>query len=220
MKTLIPRSLFPLIALGMISQAATSCKEAPGAERVATARAHVQADLGAFFGDPVFIRIVKESYLLELWVQHQGCWQVLKTYPIAAMSGTLGPKEKEGDEQAPEGIYDVVPERMNPNSRFHLAFNIGYPNQYDRSRGRTGSFIMVHGSDVSIGCFAMTDEGIEEIYTMVNEAFLRGQKRVKVHIYPFEMTAARMEKEKEHPHIDFWRTLQPHWQRTHDTHMP
>ncbi len=213
------RYLFPLMAMGMLSQAVTSCK-AGAAERVATAKANSQASLGTFFGDPVFIRIVKESRVLELWVQHKGKWQVLKTYPIAGMSGELGPKQEEGDKQAPEGIYDVVPERMNPNSRYHLSFNIGYPNKQDRALGRTGSFIMVHGSDVSIGCFAMTDEGIEEIYTMVNEAFLKGQKRVEVHVYPFEMTPARMEKEMNSPHIEFWRTLQPRWQHTRDTQTP
>ncbi len=213
------RILLPLMALGLLSQTVSSCK-ANGAERVATARENVREELGAFFGAPVFIRIVKESWLLELWVQHEGRWQILKTYPIAGMSGTLGPKQKEGDEQAPEGFYDVVPGRMNPNSRYHLAFNIGYPNAYDRALGRTGSFIMVHGSDVSIGCFAMTDEGIEEIYTMVNEAFLNGQKRVEVHIYPFEMTAARIEKETNNPHLTFWRTLQPRWQHTHEHHEP
>ncbi len=218
MRHLEPLALL-LLTLGMLSQTATPCM-ADGAERVATARANVQGGLGAFFGAPVFIRIVKESWLLELWVQHSGTWQVLKTYPIAGMSGTLGPKQQEGDEQAPEGFYDVVPSRMHPNSNYHLAFNIGYPNDYDRSLGRTGSFIMVHGSDASLGCFAMTDEGIEEIYTMVNEAFLKGQKRVEVHIYPFEMTPARMEKEKESPHIGFWRTLQPRWQHTHNRRQP
>ncbi len=176
--------------------------------------------LGAFYGKPVFIRIIKESRLLELWIQHQGSWQVLKTYPIAGMSGTLGPKQQEGDKQAPEGFYDVTPERMNPKSRFHLAMNIGYPNAYDLSLGRTGSFIMVHGGRSSVGCFAMTDEGMEEIYTMVNEALRHGQKRVEVHIYPFEMTAARMEQEKNNPHLPFWRTLSPHWQHTHKHHSP
>ncbi len=214
------RLLMLLMALGMVSQTLTSCKSPDGAQRVAAARANVEAELGAFFGAPVFLRIIKESRLLELWVQHGGSWHILKSYPITGMSGTLGPKQKEGDKQAPEGIYDVVPDRMNPQSRFHLAMNIGYPNEYDRSLGRTGSFIMIHGSDASVGCFAMTDPGIEEIYTMVNEAFRRGQKRVEVHIYPFEMTAARMEKEKDNPHHPFWRTLQPHWQHTHDKHEP
>ncbi len=207
------------MALGLLA-AQSSCTPPSAAERVAAARANTEPAWGAFFGDPVFIRVVKESRLLELWVQHKGTWQVLRTYPIAGMSGTLGPKQAEGDKQTPEGFYDVEPDRMNPNSRFHLAMNIGYPNASDRKVGRTGSFIMVHGGSASVGCLAMTDDGIEEIYTMVNEAFRAGQSRVEVHIYPFEMTSARMEKEKDNPHHDFWRTLQPRWQHTHDTHEP
>ncbi len=208
------------MALGALSQLAVSCSNPGGVERIACAREHARPTLGSHFGEPVFIRIIKEARLLELWVQRGGSWQVLKTYPIAAMSGTLGPKQAEGDKQAPEGFYDVVPERMNPKSRYHLSFNIGYPNEHDRSLGRTGSFIMVHGGEESIGCFAMTDEGIEEIYTLVNEAFRAGQKRVEVHIYPFEMTAARMEREQESPHLDFWRSQQERWQHTHDHHEP
>ncbi len=195
----------------------------PSAEaeaRLVSARRHCEAQLGDAFGCPVFIRIIKEERLLELWIQRQGSWALLKSYPIAGMSGTLGPKCREGDRQAPEGFYDVLPERMKPESKYHLAFNIGYPNAYDRSLGRTGSFIMVHGSDSSAGCFAMTDAGIEEIYTLVHEAFLAGQKRVEVHIYPFAMTAARMEQEQNSPHIDFWRSLLPRWQLMQEHHAP
>lgn len=78
-----------------------------------------------------------------------------KRYPIAAWS--TGLKMKEGDRQTPEGFYEVEPSGLNPRSNYHLSFNIGYPNAYDRSLNRTGSFIMVHGRDVSIGCLAMTD---------------------------------------------------------------
>ncbi len=214
------RLILLLLVLGMLSQATTSCKATSGIARVANARANTEAELGRFFGAPVFIRIVKESRLLELWVQHQSTWQVLKTYRIAGMSGTLGPKQKEGDKQAPEGFYDVVAQRLNPQSRFHLAMNIGYPNAHDRELGRTGSFIMVHGGTDSVGCFAMTDPAIEEIYTMVNEAFRAEQQRVEVHIYPFEMTVERMEQERQNPHHPFWCTLQPRWQHTHDHHQP
>ncbi len=79
---------------------------------------------------------------------------------------------------------------------------------------------MVHGGDCSIGCFAMTDPVIEEIYTMVNEYFRAGGTRVPVQIYPFEMTAERMKKEKASPHHAFWLYLQPGWQHTHDHNEP
>lgn len=189
-------------------------------KRVTTARENTKKEFGAFFGKPVFIRIVKEKRLLELWVQNRGEWQILHTFPIAAMSGSLGPKTEEGDMQAPEGFYDAVPERMNPHSNYHLSFNIGYPNKRDLELERTGSLIMIHGSDVSIGCFAITDEGIEKLYTMVNEAFRGGQKRVPVQIYPFEMTPERMKTERNSPHFEFWQELQQGWKHTHDKKEP
>ncbi len=191
-----------------------------GQDRVAVARKNTEKEFGEFFGKPVFIRIVKESLLLELWVQHKGKWQKLRKFPIAGMSGELGPKTAEGDGQAPEGFYDVVPGRMNPRSNYHLSFNIGYPNKRDRELGRTGSLIMVHGSNVSIGCFAITDEGIEKVYTMINEAFRGGQKRVLVQIYPFEMTPERMQKERNSPHFTFWQELQHGWTHTHEKQEP
>lgn len=134
---------------------------------------------GARVGSPVFLRAVKEDSVLELWVKpdKSECYMLAKRYPIAAWSGKLGPKEKEGDRQTPEGFYEVEPSGLNPRSNYHLSFNIGYPNAYDRSLNRTGSFIMVHGRDVSIGCLAMTDSGIEEIYTMVEQALVHGQKK-------------------------------------------
>ena len=190
-------------------------------DRVENARQRVQAGLGEHFGKPVFIRIIKEDAAFELWVQERnGIWHILKTYSIAGMSGGIGPKTAEGDKQAPEGFYRVYPRSMNPRSKFHLAFNIGYPNRYDRELGRTGSFIMVHGSIWSVGCFAMTDAGIDEIYTLVNEAFKAGAENVPVQIYPFRMTAERMKKEKGNTHYAFWQHLHPGWQHTETRQEP
>lgn len=189
--------------------------------RVIQARQNVQPELELNFGKPVFIRIIKEERLLELWLQEQhGNWNIFKTYPVAAMSGEPGPKTAEGDEQAPEGFYRVVPGNMNPRSKFHLSFNIGYPNKYDRSLGRTGSFILIHGGDESIGCFAMTDPVIEEIYTLVNEAFKAGAISVPVQVYPFRMTPERMQQESEHEHLAFWQHLQPGWEYTETLKAP
>lgn len=199
------------------------CSEATSTEcqdRVTLARKNTEKEFGEFFGKPVFIRIIKETRALELWVHHDGKWQVLHKFTIAGMSGELGPKTAEGDLQAPEGFYDVVPGRMNPRSNYHLSFNIGYPNKRDLELGRNGSLIMVHGSDVSIGCFAITDEGIEKVYTMINEAFRGGQKRVLVQIYPFEMTPDRMQEERNSPHFEFWQELQIGWNHTHDKQEP
>ena len=161
------------------------------------------------FGDPVFIRAFKEERILELFVENRASkrFELFRSYPVAAASGTLGPKLAEGDAQVPEGFYRVPPSAMNPNSRFHLAFNIGYPNTLDRSLDRTGSAIMIHGDRVSAGCLAMTNEGIEEIYTLCAAAHANGQDAFAVHIFPFRPTPERMaleQKNKWHPH---WENL-------------
>jgi len=164
-------------------------------------------DLNATMGDPVYIRIFKEASLLEVWIRSGGQYELLKNYFICAYSGALGPKEKEGDKQAPEGFYKVRKEYLNPNSKFHLSFNLGYPNAYDKAHQRTGSFLMVHGNCVSIGCYAMTDEKIEEIYALVEKALKKGQKFVPVHIYPFKMTKENMADHSESKWYDFWTNL-------------
>ncbi|MEA3434469.1 MAG: L,D-transpeptidase family protein, partial [Campylobacterota bacterium] len=138
-------------------------------------------ELSAKVGDPVFIRIFKEESLLEVWIRTGTEYQHLKDYAICAYSGYLGPKLKEGDRQSPEGFYKVKKHQLNPNSKFHLSFNLGYPNKYDRTHERTGSFLMVHGNCVSDGCYAMTDDKIEEIYMLVESALQKGQKYVQVH---------------------------------------
>ena len=95
----------------------------------------------------------------------------------------------QGDRQAPEGFYTVTKAQMNPNSSLYLAFNLGYPNLYDRANRRTGDFLMVHGKCRSAGCYAMTDGLIEEIYALAREAFIGGQETIQVHALPFRMTA-------------------------------
>ncbi len=128
-------------------------------------------------------------------------------YPICTWSGALGPKLVEGDRQTPEGFYSVEKSGLNPNSQYYRSFNIGYPNARDQALGRTGSLIMVHGGCVSIGCFAMTDAQMDEIWRLVSAALDRGQKHIQVQVYPFRMSAENLENAKAHPSLPFWRTL-------------
>ncbi len=167
------------------------------------------AEKNLLLGSPAFIRAFKEERELELFVQDKttGKFELFRTYRIAATSGIIGPKLAEGDGQVPEGFYHVGPKAMNPNSSYHLAFNIGYPNAYDKAHGRTGSFIMIHGSNVSIGCLAMTDAKIEEIYTICQAAHNAGQPYFRVHIFPFRMTGERMEKAAKSEWLPFWQNL-------------
>jgi len=132
---------------------------------------------------------------------------LFKTYRICDYSGGLGPKEMEGDKQSPEGFYRVGPAQLNPWSKFHLAFNLGYPNEYDRLNGRTGGALMVHGRCSSVGCFAMTDYRMEEIYTIANAALANGQESFAVHIFPFRMTAENMRRHQDDRWQHYWCNL-------------
>ncbi len=158
-------------------------------------------------GDPVLLRIFKQEAILEVWMRSDEAYKHVKDYAICAYSGGLGPKLAEGDGQSPEGFYAIRKKQLNPNSKFHLAFNLGYPNKYDRAHERTGSSLMVHGNCISIGCYAMTDEKIEEIYALVESALHQGQKKVWVHIFPFRMTESNMAQYADNEWYDFWENL-------------
>ncbi len=159
-------------------------------------------------GSPIFIRIFKEENLLEMWVVQKGHYKLFKVYPICTYgSQGLGPKLRQGDGRAPEGFYFIKPSSLNPYSSFYLSFNIGYPNQYDRIHGRTGSALMVHGNCASIGCYAMTNSWIEEIYTLADAALRNGQIFFRVHIFPFKMSDKNMKKHNESDWYSFWKNL-------------
>jgi murein L,D-transpeptidase YafK len=134
------------------------------------------AEKGMSEESPILMRIFKAESELEVWkAKEDGRFYHFKTYPICSYSGGLGPKQKQGDRQAPEGFYYVTQDLMNPRSKYHLAFNMGYPNKYDRALGRTGANLMVHGDCSSSGCYAMTEAVMEEIYILARESLTGGQ---------------------------------------------
>jgi murein L,D-transpeptidase YafK len=205
---------WPLTGRTLLERAIPS---AAAQDRVAVAAARVrpilEAQLAARqlrYGDPIFIRIFKHERRLELWVrQADGEFVLFRNYGICTYSGALGPKVRQGDLQAPEGFYRVRLGQLNPASAYHLSFNLGYPNAYDRAWGRTGDFLMVHGSCVSIGCYAMGDDNIEEIYTLVEAALRGGQREVPVHIFPFDFSAPpQADWRSSQPWGEFWGNLQ------------
>ena len=202
---------FLLSCLGSPAEAAEVPSTPRSREVVARVRPALESALqakGLTFGAPIFIRIFKASSELEVWVEKGDRFRLFKIYPICTYSGGPGPKLRTGDLQSPEGFYFVTAGRMNPASRFHLSFNLGYPNAYDRAQGRTGSALMVHGDCVSIGCYAMTDAGIEEIYTLAHGALRKGQPFFRVHIFPFRMTAENMELKGDSTWRLFWENLE------------
>lgn len=157
---------------------------------------------------PIYIRVFKEESELEVWkARSDGRYVAIKTYPICTWSGTLGPKNALGDQMSPEGFYGFTAEGLKPDSKYHLAFNVGYPNALDRALRRTGNFIMVHGQCVSIGCFAMTNDLMEEIYALARDAFEGGAERVPVHIFPFRMTDENLKRHAGHAAASTWAPL-------------
>lgn len=174
---------------------------------------------GLKFGDAVLIRIFKVPSILEVWIKKNNRFVLFKTYAICRFSGRLGPKTKNGDRQAPEGFYTVYPKQLNPNSSYFLSFDLGYPNAYDRYYNRTGSALMVHGECASVGCYAMSNNRIAEIYTLMYGAFANGQANVQVQVYPFALTPNNMQKMKKHTWYSFWANLKVGYdafERTHE----
>lgn len=170
---------------------------------------------------PIYIRVFKEESELEVWkALPNGRYVAIKTYPICAWSGALGPKKVQGDRMSPEGFYGFGPGGLNPASKYHLALNVGYPNRLDRALGRTGNFIMVHGQCVSIGCFAMTNDLIEEIYALARDALDGGEGRIPVHIFPFRMTAANMARHRSNPAYASWAPLRDAYDDFAQTYEP
>jgi murein L,D-transpeptidase YafK len=165
----------------------------------------------------IFLRVHKHERRLEVWAgAARGPLKRVRDYEVCAASGELGPKRQQGDEQVPEGFYFV--DRFNPSSNFHLSLGLDYPNQADRVhgvKGRLGGDIFVHGSCVSIGCVAITDAPIEELYVLAVEARDAGQARVPVHVFPRRLDAAGLAALAEHPeagrHLELWRELAPGW---------
>lgn len=179
------------------------------------------SDLNMSLTSPIMIRIFKEDSKLEVWKQAKdGKFKLLEDYEICKWSGKLGPKFKEGDRQAPEGFYEITPALMNPNSSYHLAFNLGYPNTYDRAHGRTGSHLMVHGACSSRGCYAMTDEQVQDIYSLARDSFKGGQRSFQVQAFPFQMTPENMARHRNSPHLEYWQMLKTGYDHFEVTKTP
>lgn len=203
---------------------AAGCGSPKGSEAVELAEARARPKVveisvaSGFDGPPkrIYIRGFKQEKELEVWgaAGDDGPLKLMATYAIARMSGGLGPKRREGDGQVPEGLYVI--NRFNPNSNYHLSLGLDYPNASDRVRSDTkspGSDIFIHGSDVSIGCLAMTDPVIEQIWVFATSARDAGQTSIPVHIFPARMTAENLRAlETKHARADWhslWRELKP-----------
>ena len=205
---------FAIIALVAIVVIAMAVTERAGDRQIGASRfdrtplVTALTEAGFAMGDAAHVRIFKREKRLELWLSHAGARYLLfRAYDICNFSGELGPKLQEGDGQSPEGFYRVGLKQLNPTSRHHLAFNLGFPNALDSQLRRTGSALMVHGGCSSVGCYAITDANVDEVYAVVEAALNQGQPAVDVSVFPFRLTETALAVAGDHVWHGFWRNL-------------
>jgi murein L,D-transpeptidase YafK len=162
---------------------------------------------GLKLGSPVFLRVYKQSSKMEVWVAQGPRYALFKTYRICRWSGGLGPKMFEGDRQSPEGLYHITAEDLIINPRWHRAMNINYPNRFDVVNGRGGSGILIHGKCGSVGCFAIQDNNVEEVYDAVRAALQNGQVSIPVLALPFSFATYAPAVEDTLRLNEFWSDL-------------
>lgn len=165
----------------------------------------------------IYLRAFKAQNELEVWGRNNenSEYKLVKIFHICALSGILGPKRGEGDRQVPEGYYFI--DDFNPKSEYYLSMLLNYPNYSDNllaTRPKKGGDIYIHGGCVTVGCMPMTDEGIQELYTLCLNARVNGEENIPVHIFPTRLNAKGWEYlKREYMHypqsIAFWYTLKP-----------
>lgn len=163
----------------------------------------------------LYIRVFKADKKFEVWAKNKAdaTYQLVKTYDVCKLSGTLGPKRSEGDKQVPEGFYHI--NDFNPNSRFLVSLGVSYPNKADLLLGAAdpGNDIYIHGSCCTLGCLPMTDDIIKEIYVLCVEAKNAGQEQIPIHIFPSKLIGnvdkLSMATVAYKACIPFWKSLKP-----------
>jgi murein L,D-transpeptidase YafK len=164
----------------------------------------------------------KDTNVLELWASNEDSkYKLITSYPIKAASGELGPKLREGDRQVPEGIYKII--GFNPNSSYHLSMKINYPNEFDlkhaeaEGRDEPGTNIFIHGRAVSIGCLAMGDPAIEQLFALVHAT---GRENTTVLISPTDPSKNKFVVPSNTPEWigDLYQKIETHYQTINSKH--
>ncbi len=178
----------------------------PGTPNVAILDERLR-EKGVSLNSPMLIRVFKSESELEVWKESNGTFVLFATYPICHWSGSVGPKLRDGDKQAPEGFYTVTRKQLFHVGRWPKSLYLNYPNMYDQSLARTGNLILIHGGCTSVGCFAMTNPVMDEIHRLSLAATESGQDHIPIHVFPFRMTKDNWETHERSPWQAFWINL-------------
>jgi murein L,D-transpeptidase YafK len=178
-------------------------------------------DLGLRFGSPIYLRLIKDQKRLEVWVQRRGRDYVrLRGYRICGTSAAIGPRQAGATSWQPEGFYALGPGSLRPAGVAYLGLNTGWPNAFDQAQGwRTGASLLQAGC-VAQPHFGLTDQDLEEVYTLVHGALSGGQTSVPLHIFPFAMGPLAMLTHRRGPNAAFWTSLEPAWSAFERTKTP
>ena len=203
-------------------------------ERVATARKEKENTIKelckskgiAYPLKNIYLRVFKDEQELEVWALNvkNRRYVLLKQYDICAIGSKLGPKREQGDGITPEGFYYISV--FNPQSNFYISLGLNYPNISDKIKSgdkNPGGDIFIHGNCVSIGCMAMKDHNIKEIYWMAVLARNAGQNHIPVSIFPYrfiEEKNLKMERKyaEKQDLLSFWNTLKPGYDHFESRH--
>jgi murein L,D-transpeptidase YafK len=178
-------------------------------------------DLGLRFGAPLYLRLIKDQKRLEVWVQRRGGDYVrLRAYRICGTSAEPGPRQGSAVPWQPEGFYTLGATSLRPSPIAYLGIDIGWPNAFDRAQGWVGGTSLLQAGCASQPHFGLTDQDLEEVYTLVHGALAGGQASVPLHIFPFAMGALTMLTRRNGPNTAFWRSLAPAWQAFERTKRP
>jgi murein L,D-transpeptidase YafK len=178
-------------------------------------------DLGLRFGSPIYLRLIKDQKRLEVWVQRRGGEYVrLRGYRICGTSAEAGPRRAGATSWQPEGFYALGPGSLRPAGVAYLGLNTGWPNALDQAQGwRAGSSLLQAGCAAQPH-FGLTDQDLEEVYTLVHGALSGGQTSVPLHIFPFAMGPITMLTHRRGPNAAFWASLEPAWSGFERTKTP
>ncbi len=174
----------------------------------------------AFPATEMLFRVFKKEGKLEVWANDEkgAPLKPIATYGICRISGDIGPKRHEGDRQVPEGFYTIP--HIETATSYHLAMAVSYPNPYDEAESRydPGGQILVHGSCVSIGCISMSDERIEELWTMAAPLY-KAHHQIALHIFPTRAMKELLADPDQADHASFWRMIEPTWEKFESDHL-